>query len=447
MLKKLQVEKNKNQRSFQDFCFFLLTIFKKAVISRYLRNKCRISKKGGLFLREFTFENIQDMKEKMSITKRNAGFFLALSQKYENNRFFINEHHFFIDEEKIKLNILDVEHDPRDEKFFRRSDRMVSCMNVFGWDMYQKNKLLDLQKVNRCKDRFCPNCRSIAISQSIVHFEKPFRTMLDMGYQPYLLTLTVKNVHGDFLVDTIKKMQKSFRKFFQLLHVDDKNSFKKRLFDVKAGVKALELTVQNSDNNFYHPHYHVLVFLDNDNPLDFKKYKNDGYQRKTQKYSMLSDADIFISKLWTFIYKDIRLNNWDKYSDDIIYTDNFDGTIDRNYFLCDIRELEMPNGIFEVFKYCFKDSDINNFEQFQYIFNAINKKRLRQGHGLLYNIKVEFDEDEQNIDESDNIESYLLEKETPQQLITRKLEELTTTYQSFKKISRFKGSKYINNIT
>ncbi|GAH17938.1 unnamed protein product, partial [marine sediment metagenome] len=29
-------------------------------------------------------------------------------------------------------------------------------------------------------------------------------------------------------------------------------------------------------------------------------------------------------------------------------------------YICDIRELVMPKGLFEVFKYCFKDVDIKN---------------------------------------------------------------------------------------
>ena len=32
----------------------------------------------------------------------------------------------------------------------------------------------------------------------------------------------------------------------------------------------------------------------------------------------------------------------------------------QDSYVCDIRELYMPKGIYEVFKYCFKDLDIKN---------------------------------------------------------------------------------------
>lgn len=375
-------------------------------------------------MREYTPEYIQDMREKLRTTKRNAGFFLGLGQELNEEEYLVNRHN-------------------------KRADRMVQCLDLFAWDMYSENKLLDLQRVNRCKDRFCPNCRSIAISQAITKFELPFKDMLKQGYNPYLMTLTIKNVHGSDLVETISRMQKAFRNMFQWLSQPvgkGYKGFKNRIFEVKAGIKALEITIQKGNGDYFHPHFHIMLFLDNENPNDFKKHINDGYRRKSKNTNLLSDADVFISKLWTFAYDKIRINKWDLMTNEVEYEALQDGTFKRNYYMCDIRELEMPGGIYEVFKYCFKDSDIKTFEQFKYIYNATNGKRLRQGHGLLFNADFECEGDEMSIDDSDKIEMYLEKEETPQQLITRKLEELTTTYKTFKKISRFKGSQHINFI-
>ncbi len=44
------------------------------------------------------------------------------------------------------------------------------------------------------------------------------------------------------------------------------------------------------------------------------------------------------------------------------------GDVSENWednYICDIRELDMPKGIYEVFKYCFKDMDIKNLGIFK----------------------------------------------------------------------------------
>jgi len=61
----------------------------------------------------------------------------------------------------------------------------------------------------------------------------------------------------------------------------------------------------------------------------------------------------------------------------------------KDNYICDIRELDMPKGIFETFKYCFKDVDIKNIDIFRDLFFVLKRKRLRQGYGELYNVKLE----------------------------------------------------------
>jgi len=46
---------------------------------------------------------------------------------------------------------------------------------------------------------------------------------------------------------------------------------------------------------------------------------------------------------------------------------NVSGNWEDNY-ICDIRELNMPKGIFEVFKYCFKDIYIKNLDIFEDLY-------------------------------------------------------------------------------
>lgn len=94
----------------------------------------------------------------------------------------------------------------------------------------------------------------------------------------------------------------------------------------------------------------------------------------------------------------------------------------------------MSYGIFEVFKYCFKDLDIKNQEIFRDLFFGLMRKRLRQGYGELYNVKV----DDRDIS-SDDISNYLEYKdEEPKVVANKYISDMTERYRDYKKISIFK---------
>jgi len=94
----------------------------------------------------------------------------------------------------------------------------------------------------------------------------------------------------------------------------------------------------------------------------------------------------------------------------------------------------MPKRIFKVFKYCFKDLDIKNQEIFKDLYFGLKRKRLRQGYGELYNVKV----DDMNI-ESDEIKKYLeFKDEEPEVVANRYIEDMTEKYGGYKKISFLK---------
>ena len=94
----------------------------------------------------------------------------------------------------------------------------------------------------------------------------------------------------------------------------------------------------------------------------------------------------------------------------------------------------MPKGIYEVFKYCFKDLDIRNQEIFKDLYFGLKRKRLRQGYGELYNVKV----DDRDIS-SDDIKNYLeFKDEEPEVVANRYIEDMTEKYGGYKKISFLK---------
>lgn len=323
----------------------------------------------------------------------------------------------------------------QNKRYYNKSERINDCLNLWQWDVYHQNKVMDLQKVNRCMDnRFCPNCRKFSLASAIHNFSPTFKAMLHEGYKPYLLTLTVPNCTAEELKATIERMNKSFRKLFQALNIEigqGRHGFSERLIELSGALKVLEITY-NPITNTFHPHFHCIVFsLDYDQQL-FEKKIEGAYSRKRKQVDYNSLMDIHIMQLWKMCYDGIRMT-----------VKNYESMSSNWYdlYLCDIKEMDV-NGIYEVMKYTFKDSDINNYYVFKTLYCALEGKRIRQGYGLLYNLKLE----EETEGEMQSLEDYLKIKETPEQLLTQELNQLTTVYKDYLKISRFKAHSELNNI-
>lgn len=247
------------------------------------------------------------------------------------------------------------------EMLERKSKRIRSCLNMWTWDVYKKNKLMDLQKVNRCmNNRFCPNCRKWDLAGAIHNLKKPFNKLLLEGYNPYLVTLTVPNVTGNELRSTIEKL---FKALNYSLNKTTKG-FSDRLIEVDAALKVLEITY-NSTTDTYHPHFHCLFFSQDYDQSLFLKTIPGEYSNKRQSYNFYSPMDMQIMKIWTLCYTGQRMT-----------LNNYNNLQLEDLYLCDIREMD-SSGIVEVLKYTFKDTDIQSYEVFKTIEMAIERKRIR----------------------------------------------------------------------
>lgn len=55
---------------------------------------------------------------------------------------------------------------------FNKGQRIGSCCDLWIWNVYHQNKLMDLQKLNRCMNsRFCPNCKMLNVAKFIHEFK------------------------------------------------------------------------------------------------------------------------------------------------------------------------------------------------------------------------------------------------------------------------------------
>jgi plasmid rolling circle replication initiator protein Rep len=356
-------------------------------------------------------EVIKVIQDKKNITSKYSGFYYVLDKK-------------FMDNKKI----------PRFEK---KAERMKNCLDMWIWDKYEKNKILDLLKVNRCMNyRFCPNCRTLHLAKQLHKFSPHFKKYLDEGYLPFLMTLTIPNISGDELSSTITRMGTIFKKFWTRFHNNDHMGFKGRYVDFVACVRILEITVQKTDNNMYHPHFHCMVFIKSDDYYNsnhiFHKSIPGAWSNKHNSQLFNSLLDIQIAKLWYLFYNDMKIKDYYNLSDNIF-----------DLYQCDIRECELPNGLFEVFKYTFKDTDIKTFDNFETLVFAMRNKRLMTTHGLLYKLNLEEVDDEgKKID----LQDFIVDYEDPEQVITKEINTLTTVYNEYTKISRFSAHKHLKDI-
>ena len=335
------------------------------------------------------------VKNRKDISKRNIEYFFRMSQEE-----FLSNY--------------------ESEKLQRIAKRLKECCSSWWWDLYRENKIMDLKKLNRCKNRFCPNCRSWNASNMMFNFANSYKDNINSGYYPFLLTLTVPNVSPGEMSKTIDKLNKSFNKLRNWLMSNDKNRLANRLINIVGGVRSIEVTI-NKDTGMYHIHIHAILFLDDYIEGFYSKIYPNGYSIKQGLYSYKSEADRYISDLWTKAYYgvDVRLEDFD---------------VD-NMLQVDIREMEI-SGINEVFKYSFKDMDINSYEDFKILYNGFYYRRLISFFG---NCKGANKNDDLIFED---IENYLKFDEVPELLFLNNILEIVNKYSCYKKVSRYSRDVY-----
>jgi plasmid rolling circle replication initiator protein Rep len=124
------------------------------------------------------------------------------------------------------------------------------CGNVLNFAECFNDGYKKLIGANFCRDRMCPMCnwrraRKLQFQIFQIIHEAVKREKMRFVF----LTLTVRNVSGDQLNDTVTKVLKGFKKLMERKEVDA----------VTVGhVRNLEITY-NRKRDDYHPHIHVLL--------------------------------------------------------------------------------------------------------------------------------------------------------------------------------------------
>ncbi|HFJ9375294.1 TPA: protein rep [Bacillus nitratireducens] len=299
-----------------------------------------------------------------------------------------------------------------ERKIERKMEAMDFCNKIWVLDSYEASKVLDFKKTSLCKDKFCNNCKKVKQASRMAKFVPALKPHSEKLYQ---LTLTVPNVKGEDLSDTIKKMFKSFGMLVRYLNGTKKiKNVDFEAFGFKGAIRSLEVTFKNND---YHPHIHAAVVLDmereelkhtNSYSYDYARDKN-GKKVKGKKVlnRLFSDREILIQKIWKLLNKSETVTKEAIDSLDIGYSCRLDKFYESDFV--------------ELFKYMTKatteEETTFTYKQFETLYFALKSVRQIQGYGCFFNVKDEGVEVEDVVETYNIIIDLLKQKEEPQTVL------------------------------
>lgn len=122
-----------------------------------------------------------------------------------------------------------------------------------------------------CNNRWCMTCNRIRTAKLILGYSLPLSQLEEKRF----VTLTVPNINGNSLLDTIEKMQLTLKAIQETLR-------KRKTLIV--GLRKLEVTYNPLRKNF-HPHFHLVIANGNGNSetlIDEWLLRYPGTNRKAQ---------------------------------------------------------------------------------------------------------------------------------------------------------------------
>lgn len=139
----------------------------------------------------------------------------------------------------------------------KKSYRVAECGTFLEFKRYLENNDFKLNKANFCKARLCPMCswrRSKKIFGQVSRVMD--KVLEEKDYRFIFLTLTIKNVEGEELSETIDKLFHAYKLLMKRKKVKQ---------SIKGWFRALEVT-HNLDEasvsyDTYHPHFHIILMV------------------------------------------------------------------------------------------------------------------------------------------------------------------------------------------
>ena len=310
-------------------------------------------------------------------------------------------------------------------------ESLKDCNRLFFLDQYSLAKLKDFKKTNLCKDKFCSNCKKVKQASRMSKFMPLIEEQIKQYPNVYQMVLTVPNVPGVELQKTIKKMNAAYSLMNRYLQNQRKIKDLNLDIGLIGAIKTLEVTYKKDS---YHPHFHVLLVVDND--LGEKKHSNvyshDRFKRREVR--LFSEIEITIQKLWKMLYEGVRVTKANFDSLEIGYSAMVDKMQEGDYL--------------ELFKYMVKgeteDKKFMSYEQFKVLIVALKNVRQIQGYGVFHSVK---DDDSMDLEVNRLYDEFIaeLQKQENPESVCETVQDLMVD-DKYTLISRKRIFKHLNQL-
>ncbi|GAB1799070.1 protein rep [Priestia megaterium] len=326
----------------------------------------------------------------------------------------------------------------KEDKLHRKRESMADCNSFWVLDQYEQAKVKDFKKTNLCKDKFCNNCKKVKQASRMAKFIPLIEPYKENMYQ---LTLTVPNVKGEALEDTINKLFKSFARLIEYFKGKEKiKGLDFEYWGYKGAIRSLEITYKKVKRGRgfsyeYHPHLHALIVLEGE--LGERLYKNPYSKdylgnRAVRKFNK---EELLIQKIWRLLNegKRVTLKNIE--------------TLDIGYS-CQLDRFKESDFI-ELFKYMTKatseDDKGMEYIQFKTLYYSLLNKRQIQGYGCFFGLK---DDEEITAQEVEEYYNSLIEELRAKENPVERLESPQDLVEDdvYTLISRKKVYQHLKNI-
>lgn len=315
------------------------------------------------------------------------------------------------------------------ETFQNRSEAVKQCYRFWDVDYYRQQRIKDVKRITRCRDKFCCNCQNSEARKR----EGKYTVVLDelrKRFDIYHVVLTVPNCKGNALSSTLDAMYAKFPYLIQYLQGKRKaNDINFAKFGFVAAVRALEVTHKRISYDIeYHPHFHCLFLFRKG--LDKERRNKNEFSFSNGKFRRnFSDNEIFFQKIWYLLYNGNRL------------TKSALSNLKQGYSVT--MDIPEKGHYHQVFKYVLggnfkKGEPLFDYEVFKTLYNALYRRKMIQGYGILNKYKFDEDISDAEIDEIYSAiiaELQAVETAEPQ---TMKIEEVIA------ELDEGKGIRYIS---
>lgn len=239
-----------------------------------------------------------------------------------------------------------------------RRQRIKECCNVVSFRRYLDSGNVQLSSASFCKyDRICIACATKRAMRMIKRFAQGVQNNNLHHKQRYYIVLTISHKAWDELQTLLDRLQHYKNKLARAYRNGKRPNQKNKSFFSQFDGMVMSIEVSHQWSNGWHPHINILACTDNNIQID-------------QKYCRWQTNENLLQERKQITWGTSYIHNIRKID------------VSKNHFT--------RSGIWEVFKYAIKFSDLT-VEQLAEVMNiqVINKYRFFATYGIFRGWKIE----------------------------------------------------------